>query len=160
MTRLNVRIRRRLFGSLMAQDAAFFDGTKTGDITSRLSSDTTTVSDQICLNLNVMLRSSTQVGVGGDCGDVLALVCGWVGRAPIDVPSQSIDLNTQMLPTCTPQAAIVLLFMFSACWRLTVVRRRPPERIPTPAAFPGSPLAHPLTCLRPTLPPPACRSRL
>ncbi|EFN54348.1 hypothetical protein CHLNCDRAFT_36050 [Chlorella variabilis] len=60
------------------QDAGFFDTTKTGEVTSRLSADTTTVSDQICLNLNVMLRSSTQ-------------------------------------------AAMVLVFMFSASWRLTVV---------------------------------------
>jgi hypothetical protein len=46
------------------QDAGFFDTTKTGEVTSRLSADTTTVSDQICLNLNVMLRSATQVGWG------------------------------------------------------------------------------------------------
>lgn len=35
MTRLNVRIRQRLFGALMRQDAGFFDQTKTGEITSR-----------------------------------------------------------------------------------------------------------------------------
>lgn len=46
----------------LLQDAGFFDTTKTGEITSRLAADTTTVSDQICLNLNVMLRSATQVG--------------------------------------------------------------------------------------------------
>ncbi|KAL4458512.1 hypothetical protein ABPG75_013377 [Micractinium tetrahymenae] len=78
MTRLNVRLRQKLFSSLMQQDAGFFDTTKTGEITSRLAADTTTVSDQICLNLNVMLRSATQ-------------------------------------------AAMVLVFMFSASWRLTVV---------------------------------------
>lgn len=78
MTRLNVRLRRRLFHSLLHQDISFFDVTRTGEITSRLSADTTTVSDQICLNLNVMLRSATQ-------------------------------------------AAMVLGFMFSASWRLTVV---------------------------------------
>ena len=49
-----------------------------GDITSRLSADTTTVSDQICLNINVIVRSTTQ-------------------------------------------AAMVLVFMFKACWRLTVI---------------------------------------
>ncbi len=48
----------------LLQDAGFFDTTKTGEITSRLAADTTTVSDQICLNLNVMLRSATQVGPG------------------------------------------------------------------------------------------------
>ena len=51
---------------------------RTGEITSRLSADTTTVSDEICLNLNVSLRSLTQ-------------------------------------------AAIVLVFMFQASWRLTIV---------------------------------------
>jgi hypothetical protein len=64
--------------SCCPQDAAFFDTTKTGEVTSRLSADTTTVSDSTCLNLNVLLRSATQ-------------------------------------------AAIVLAFMFSASWRLTVV---------------------------------------
>ena len=78
MTRLNVRLRRRLFSSLLRQDAGFFDVTKTGEITSRLAADTTTVSDQICLNLNVALRSATQ-------------------------------------------AVMVLGFMFTASWRLTVV---------------------------------------
>ena len=78
MTRLNVRLRRTLFASLMRQDMSFFDSTKTGQITSRLAADTSTVSDQISLNLNVMLRSATQ-------------------------------------------AAMVLAFMFTASWRLTVV---------------------------------------
>ena len=78
MTRLNVRLRKKLFSSLLKQDCGFFDTNKTGDITSRLSADTTTVSDQICLNLNVMMRSVTQ-------------------------------------------AAMVLVFMFTASWRLSVV---------------------------------------
>lgn len=60
MTRLNVRLRKRLFASLMSQEVGFYDTTKTGDVTSRLAADTTTVSDQISLNLNVMLRSMTQ----------------------------------------------------------------------------------------------------
>ncbi|KFM26191.1 ATP-binding cassette sub-family B member 9 [Auxenochlorella protothecoides] len=63
MTRLNVRLRAALFASLLAQEAGFYDGTRTGDITSRLSADTTTVSDQVCLNLNIMLRSLTQAAV-------------------------------------------------------------------------------------------------
>ncbi|CAL5221232.1 g3384 [Coccomyxa viridis] len=78
MTRFNVRIRTSLFDALMRQEIAFFTSTKTGEITSRLSADTTTVSDQICLNLNVGLRSLTQ-------------------------------------------AAMVLVFMFKASWRLTII---------------------------------------
>jgi hypothetical protein len=42
--RVNVRLRIRLMDSLLVQDIGFFDITKTGEITSRLSSDTTLVS--------------------------------------------------------------------------------------------------------------------
>lgn len=50
--------------SLLSQDIGFFDVTKTGDITSRLSSDTTLVGDQVSLNVNVFLRSLVQaIGV-------------------------------------------------------------------------------------------------
>ena len=50
--------------ALLAQDIGFFDVTKTGDITSRLSSDTTLVGDQVSLNVNVFLRSLVQaIGV-------------------------------------------------------------------------------------------------
>ena len=122
MNRLNVRIRTRLFQSLLRQEIGFFDVTRSGkpflrllvsdlqcsqsqplvlwsclcygspsrltlymhmsrfagDITSRLSADTTTVSDQVCLNLNVFLRSITQ-------------------------------------------SVVVLYFMFDASWRLTTI---------------------------------------
>jgi ATP-binding cassette, subfamily B (MDR/TAP), member 9 len=62
-TRLTVRIRTKLFHSLLSQDIGFFDTNRTGDITSRLAADTTTVTDQICLNLNVMMRSITQAAM-------------------------------------------------------------------------------------------------
>ena len=58
--RVNVRLRIQLMDSLLSQDMGFFDVTKTGDITSRLSSDTTLVGDQVSLNVNVFLRSLVQ----------------------------------------------------------------------------------------------------
>ena len=62
--RVNVRLRSMLMDSLLSQDIGFFDITKTGDITSRLSSDTTLVGDQVSLNVNVFLRSLVQaIGV-------------------------------------------------------------------------------------------------
>ncbi len=67
--RVNVRLRTLLMDSLLAQDIGFFDITKTGDITSRLSSDTTLVGDQVTLNVNVFLRSLVQA-IG-----VLLLMC-------------------------------------------------------------------------------------
>mmetsp|Transcript_13991 Transcript_13991/g.21473 ORF Transcript_13991/g.21473 Transcript_13991/m.21473 type:complete len:1008 (+) Transcript_13991:107-3130(+) len=62
--RVNSRLRLRLMDSLLAQEIGFFDTTKTGDITSRLCSDTTMVGDQVTLNVNVFLRSFVQaIGV-------------------------------------------------------------------------------------------------
>lgn len=62
--RVNVRLRIRLLESLLKQEIGFFDVTKTGDITSRLCSDTTLVGDQVSLNVNVFLRSTVQaIGV-------------------------------------------------------------------------------------------------
>ena len=60
MAKLNVRVRNEFFGTLLAQEMGFFDTVKTGDITSRLSADTTKMSDQISLNVNVFLRSVVQ----------------------------------------------------------------------------------------------------
>ena len=57
MARINVRIRNSFLESLMGQEQGFFDETKIGDITSRLAADTTKMSDQIALNMNVFLRS-------------------------------------------------------------------------------------------------------
>ncbi|VEU38856.1 unnamed protein product [Pseudo-nitzschia multistriata] len=59
--RVNVRLRLRLMDALLTTEQGFFDVTKTGDITSRLSSDTTLVGDQVTLNVNVFLRSLVQV---------------------------------------------------------------------------------------------------
>ncbi|XP_013870166.1 ABC-type oligopeptide transporter ABCB9 [Austrofundulus limnaeus] len=56
--RLNLRLRNRLFRTLMGQEIAFFDENHTGDILSRLSADTTQVSDLISQNVNVFLRST------------------------------------------------------------------------------------------------------
>ncbi|KAM6930812.1 ABC-type oligopeptide transporter ABCB9 [Xenentodon cancila] len=56
--KLNFRLRSHLFRTLMKQEIAFYDENHTGDIISRLSADTTQVSDLISQNVNVFLRSS------------------------------------------------------------------------------------------------------
>lgn len=55
--RLNLRLRNLLFRSIMRQEIGFFDENHTGDIISRLTSDTTQVSDLISQNINIFLRS-------------------------------------------------------------------------------------------------------
>jgi len=58
--RVNRRIRDMLFQSLLGQEIGFYDTTKTGDLSSRLSSDCTKVGDQVSLNVNFFLRSFVQ----------------------------------------------------------------------------------------------------
>jgi len=50
-----VRLRKLVFKALIEQDIGFFDKVKTGDMLSRLSADTTTMSDLISQNLNGFL---------------------------------------------------------------------------------------------------------
>ncbi|KAA8592087.1 hypothetical protein FQN60_017542 [Etheostoma spectabile] len=49
--------------TLMRQEIGFFDENHTGDILSRLSADTTQVSDLLSLNINIFLRSTIK-GIG------------------------------------------------------------------------------------------------
>ncbi|KAM7416922.1 hypothetical protein PAMA_018819 [Pampus argenteus] len=56
--RLNLRLRNHLFRTLMRQEIAFYDENHTGDVMSRLSADTTQVSDLISQNINIFLRSA------------------------------------------------------------------------------------------------------
>ncbi|KAM9006554.1 antigen peptide transporter 2 isoform X2 [Sarcophilus harrisii] len=60
-SRINLRIRRLLFSSLLRQDLSFFQETKTGELNSRLSSDTNLMSRWLPLNANVFLRSLVKV---------------------------------------------------------------------------------------------------
>uniref|UniRef100_F1RQ21 Antigen peptide transporter 2 n=1 Tax=Sus scrofa TaxID=9823 RepID=F1RQ21_PIG len=61
MSRINLRVREQLFSSLLHQDLAFFQETKTGELNSRLSSDTKLMSLWLPLNANVLLRSLVKV---------------------------------------------------------------------------------------------------
>ncbi|KAG7457607.1 hypothetical protein MATL_G00228900 [Megalops atlanticus] len=57
LSRLNKRVRIMLFQSLVKQEIGFFEVTKTGDLTSRLSTDTTLMSQSVAMNVNILLRS-------------------------------------------------------------------------------------------------------
>ncbi|XP_023394994.1 ABC-type oligopeptide transporter ABCB9 [Loxodonta africana] len=59
--RLNIRLRNCLFRSLVAQETSFFDENRTGDLISRLTSDTTMVSDLVSQNINIFLRNTVKV---------------------------------------------------------------------------------------------------
>ncbi|XP_017283096.1 antigen peptide transporter 2a [Kryptolebias marmoratus] len=51
------RIKVMLFEALTKQEIGFFETIKTGEITSRLSRDTTLTGRTVCLNVNVLLRT-------------------------------------------------------------------------------------------------------
>ncbi|NP_001040087.1 transporter 2, ATP-binding cassette, sub-family B [Bos taurus] len=61
MSRINLRIREMLFSSLLCQDLPFFQETKTGELNSRLSSDTKLMSNWLPYNTNVLSRSLVKV---------------------------------------------------------------------------------------------------
>uniref|UniRef100_A0A3P8X0C2 Transporter associated with antigen processing, subunit type a n=1 Tax=Cynoglossus semilaevis TaxID=244447 RepID=A0A3P8X0C2_CYNSE len=51
------RMKLQLFGALTKQEIGFFEVTKPGDITNRLSNDTVRMGESVCLNVNVLLRT-------------------------------------------------------------------------------------------------------
>ncbi|XP_055750389.1 antigen peptide transporter 2-like [Salvelinus fontinalis] len=55
------RIKVELFGALVKQEIGFFETIKTGDITSRLSTDTTKMARAVALNVNVLLRTLIKI---------------------------------------------------------------------------------------------------
>ena len=63
VSRLNVRLRKLVFSALIEQDIGFFDKVKTGDMLSRLSADTTTMSDLISQNLNGFLWNLVKTSI-------------------------------------------------------------------------------------------------
>ncbi|MBL0276947.1 MAG: ATP-binding cassette domain-containing protein [Anaeromyxobacter sp.] len=58
------RVREALFRSLLSQEVAFFDSQRTGDLTSRLGSDTASLQGLLSAQISMGLRNAVQV-VGG-----------------------------------------------------------------------------------------------
>ena len=59
-----MRLREKLFKSIMAQEMIFFDKVKTGELVNRLSSDTEMIGSSISQNLSDGLRSVVQLTAG------------------------------------------------------------------------------------------------
>ncbi|KAJ1939416.1 ATP-binding cassette permease mdl1, partial [Linderina macrospora] len=58
------RLRKQMFGRIMQQDMGFFDRNRSGDLISRLSTDTSIVSKSITNNVSDGLRASISAVVG------------------------------------------------------------------------------------------------
>ncbi len=55
------RLRLMLFDRLLQQEVGFFDVTKTGELTSRMTQDVSKVTNQVQVNINVFTRTVFQV---------------------------------------------------------------------------------------------------
>jgi ABC transporter fused permease/ATP-binding protein len=64
--RVVTRLRERLYRSILDQEIAFFDARRTGELTSRLSSDTAVLQNAVSVNVSMGLRNVAQAlgGVG------------------------------------------------------------------------------------------------
>jgi ATP-binding cassette subfamily B protein len=62
--RIVTRLRERLYRAIVSQEIAFFDERRTGELTSRLQSDTTVLQSAVTANISMGLRNLAQV-VGG-----------------------------------------------------------------------------------------------
>ncbi|KAI8320975.1 hypothetical protein GQ54DRAFT_298296 [Martensiomyces pterosporus] len=62
--RMIARLRKQMFGKIMHQDLSFFDQNRSGDLVSRLSTDTSIVSKSITNNVSDGLRASISAVAG------------------------------------------------------------------------------------------------
>ncbi|MCB9680209.1 MAG: ATP-binding cassette domain-containing protein [Alphaproteobacteria bacterium] len=64
--RVVARLRKELYAAVVRQEMAFFDETRTGELTNRLASDTAVLQNTVTVNLSMALRFGTAVlgGVG------------------------------------------------------------------------------------------------
>ena len=58
------RLRTSLFSSILRQEVAFFDKTRTGELINRLSSDTALLGRSVTENLSDGLRAGARASVG------------------------------------------------------------------------------------------------
>jgi ATP-binding cassette subfamily B protein len=58
------RLRRELYAAILSQEIAFFDERKTGELTSRLASDTTVLQNGVSVNISMALRNAVSA-LGG-----------------------------------------------------------------------------------------------
>ena len=59
--RLVARVRTILFESIVSQEVAFFDVTRTGELTNRLASDTQVIQNACTVNLSMLARYTVQI---------------------------------------------------------------------------------------------------
>ena len=115
--RVNVRLRLRLMDSLLTMEQGFFDLTKTGNITSRLSSDTTLVGDQVTLNVNV----SMNLLYPHHTRFILLFIDRKKLEVALNPPFFFHCIDDQVFLRSLVQIIGVLIFMFMLSWQLSML---------------------------------------
>jgi len=59
--RVVARLRRSVFNAIVTQEVGFFDKTRTGDMTSRLTSDTQVIQNAVTSNISMLVRYLVQI---------------------------------------------------------------------------------------------------
>jgi len=59
--RVVYRLRQNIFDSIVKQEVGFFDVTRTGELTNRLSSDTQVLQNAVTVNISMLLRFILQI---------------------------------------------------------------------------------------------------
>jgi len=59
--RVVYRLRQKIFDAIIKQEIAFFDDTRTGELTNRLSSDTQVLQSAVTVNISMLLRFILQI---------------------------------------------------------------------------------------------------
>jgi ATP-binding cassette subfamily B protein len=62
--RVVAKLRSDLYGKILSQEVAFFDATRTGELISRLASDSTVLQNAVSVNVSMLLRNAA-VSIGG-----------------------------------------------------------------------------------------------
>jgi ATP-binding cassette subfamily B protein len=62
--RVVARLREQVYRAILKQEISFFDSRKTGELTSRLASDTTVIQNTVSVNVSMALRNAATV-IGG-----------------------------------------------------------------------------------------------
>ena len=86
--RVVTRLRSQLFASILHQEVAFFDETRTGELTNRLASDTSVLQNTVTVNLSMALRYG--LGVIGGVGMLFYSSPTLTGVAMLVVPIVAI----------------------------------------------------------------------
>lgn len=71
--RVVARLREQLYAAIIQQDIAFFDTSRTGELTNRLSSDTTVLQNTVTVNVSMGLR----FGIGAIGGVAMMAYTSW-----------------------------------------------------------------------------------